>query len=92
MRYNIGNGLSIGQNDWKVAVLNGGRILARAIDRGAFATVKGDQEATIAKAQELVGSQIETVLGSLEGDTTGQDETIYRLKLYLINKMLDQAV
>lgn len=92
MRYDIGNGLSIEQNAWKVALLNGGKILARAIDQGEFATVKGDQEATIAKAQKLVSNQINTVMGSLEGDTTGQEETIYRLKLYLINKMLDQAV
>ncbi len=92
MRYDIGNGLSIEQNAWKVALLNGGKILAKAIDRGEFATVKGDQEATIAKAQKLVSNQIETVLGSLEGDATGQEEKIYRLKLYLINKMLDQAI
>lgn len=92
MRYDIGNGLSIEQNAWKVALLNGGKILAKAIDRGEFATVKGDQEATIAKAQELVSNQIETIIQSIYGDITGQEETIYRLKLYLINKMLDQAV
>lgn len=92
MRYDIGNGLSIEQNAWKVALLKGGKILAKAIDQGEFATVKGDQEATVAKAQELVSNQIETVIQSIYGDITGQEETIYRLKLYLINKMLDQAV
>lgn len=92
MRYDIGNGLSIGQNAWKVALLNGSKILAKAIDRGEFSLVIGNQEATLVRVQQLVKNQIETVMGSLEGDTTGQEETIHRLKLHLVNTMLDQAV
>jgi hypothetical protein len=92
MKYDIGNGLSIEQNAWKVALLNGGKILAKAIDRGEFSTVIGDQEATLARVQQLVRNQIATVMNSLEGDTTGQEEILYRLKLHLVNTMLDQAV
>lgn len=92
MKYDLGNGLSIPQNTVKVSVLNGGRILAKAIGNGRFQGVIGNQKETLELAQTLVSSQLNGALETVEGDLTGKEETLYRLKLYLINKMLDQAI
>lgn len=89
--YTIAEGLTVPQNTVKAALFNGSKIIKRAINSGAFDSVLKDHDATIAKVRELVANQLQHVAENVTGDHENKADLMYRLELYLINKMLDNA-
>lgn len=91
MEYTIADGLTINKNAVKVAILNGSRIIGRAIDQGKLKAVTGNKDATVKRLRSLVSNQLKTAMETVSGDHPDKDTLLVTLELYLIDQMMNHA-
>jgi hypothetical protein len=91
MEYTIAGELKINQNAVKAAILNGSKIIRRAINQGQLKQFIGNQEATIGFLRNAVKNQLETALSTVSGEHEQKNELLKRLEIYLLNQMTDHA-
>ena len=91
MEYTIAGNLKVNQNAVKVAILNGSKVIRRAIDQGKLKPFIGNQDATINFLRDAVANQLKTVMEAVSGDHPDKDELLKRLEVYMLNQMTDHA-
>lgn len=91
MEYTIAENLKVSQNAVKVAILNGSKVIRRAIDQGKLQPLIGNEAATLEFLRNAVANQLATVLEAVTGDHPDKDALLKRLELYMLNQMADHA-